>query len=320
MAAGDTGGARRQPQESGIALVAVLWVMVVLAALAASFSTSTRTQVNLARNLVEAAKAEALADAGVARAGAGLVVPPEDGGLRSDGTVYEWRFAGGEARFSVSDEGGKVDINVASPTLLGALFSQLGVDRGEAETLADAIVAYRGGGANGDEQFEADGDGAGDTGEVGDSFNGTGATPFTLVEELQRVPGMTGAVFERIAPSLTVYSAQPDPDENAALPDVRAALAATRGQRGAQAVAPPLDKALPLPAEGPLSMIREGSLAARSMIGVFTVHCEGRSPGGGIFVREAVIGIEYGGGQPYSVRLWRQGRRRLYARPGEEWQ
>ncbi len=57
----------------GLALVTVLWVLVLLALIAASFTATTRTEVNLTRNLVENAQAEALAEAGLARALLGLV-------------------------------------------------------------------------------------------------------------------------------------------------------------------------------------------------------------------------------------------------------
>ncbi len=49
----------------GLALVTVLWVLMLLALIAASFMRTTRTEINLTRNLIESAKAEALADAGV---------------------------------------------------------------------------------------------------------------------------------------------------------------------------------------------------------------------------------------------------------------
>jgi len=52
----------------GIALVSVLWIAGLLAIMAASFVSASRTEARLARNLLENAKAEALADAGVHRA------------------------------------------------------------------------------------------------------------------------------------------------------------------------------------------------------------------------------------------------------------
>ena len=58
---------RRAPQR-GIALLVVLWVLVLLSLMAASLTRTSRTEINLARNLIETAQAEALADAGVYRA------------------------------------------------------------------------------------------------------------------------------------------------------------------------------------------------------------------------------------------------------------
>ena len=58
--------------QRGIALVAVLWVLTLVAMIAAGHTVAARTDMSLARNLETAAEAEALADAGVARAIAGL--------------------------------------------------------------------------------------------------------------------------------------------------------------------------------------------------------------------------------------------------------
>ncbi len=51
--------------QRGLALVTVLWVLMLLSLVAASFMATTRLEINLTRNLIENAKAEALANAGV---------------------------------------------------------------------------------------------------------------------------------------------------------------------------------------------------------------------------------------------------------------
>ncbi len=58
-----------------LALVTVLWVLALLSLIAASFNRTTRTEINLTRNLIEAAEAEALADAGVYQAIYALLHP-----------------------------------------------------------------------------------------------------------------------------------------------------------------------------------------------------------------------------------------------------
>ncbi|MCU0892837.1 MAG: type II secretion system protein GspK [Rhodospirillales bacterium] len=288
----------------------MLWVMVVLAALAASFSTSTRTQVNLARNMVAAAEAEAIADAGAVRAAAGLAVTVRQGGLRADGTVYAWSFGGGQARFVVEDEGGKIDLNAASPTLLRDLLEVAGAGR-EADLLADAIVAYRNGGLPA-------GAGRADPAAEEDQTGGAGGgARFLMVAELQQVPGITGPLYRRVARALTIYGEQPEPDVAAAPPLVREALA--RGQNRAPDEPPRPDEGDPAAAlpGGPLQVLAEGSFARRSPVGIFTIHCEGQSRGGAVFVREAVVAGDYGGDNAFSIRAWTQGRRRLFPRPGE---
>jgi type II secretory pathway component PulK len=44
-----------------LALVTVLWVLMLLSLVAASFTKTIRTEINLTRNLIESAKAETLA-------------------------------------------------------------------------------------------------------------------------------------------------------------------------------------------------------------------------------------------------------------------
>src|SRR5688572_25743651 len=96
-------GARLRGQR-GLALLAVLWLVTLLSVVAASFSATSRTETQLARNAVEKAKAEALADAGIYRALLGLLEPDPDRRWRTDGTVYVLVFGAGEFGWSVQDE------------------------------------------------------------------------------------------------------------------------------------------------------------------------------------------------------------------------
>ena len=57
----------------GLALIAVLWGVTLLAVIATSFTTTTRTETKLALNLIENTKAKALADAGIYRAVLALI-------------------------------------------------------------------------------------------------------------------------------------------------------------------------------------------------------------------------------------------------------
>jgi hypothetical protein len=96
----------------------VLWAVVLLSALAASFVSTARTTTALAHNQVQSAQASAIAEAGVFRTIAGLIIRsssrsprgaqvdeaaalagaegnamPTDPALwRMDGTPYRWRY------------------------------------------------------------------------------------------------------------------------------------------------------------------------------------------------------------------------------------
>ena len=80
----------------GIALISVLWITGLLAVMAASFASSTRTETRLAHNQEENAKAEALADAGVHRAAFGLLDADPARAWRAGGNGYAFSLGEGE--------------------------------------------------------------------------------------------------------------------------------------------------------------------------------------------------------------------------------
>ncbi len=303
----------------GVALVSVLWGVVLLSLLATAFASSTRTGTNLARNLVANAEAEALADAGVSRAVLGLQRPFDEGGIRVDGTVYAWRFADGEIRFQAQDEGGKIDLNFASATLLRDLFVAVGVEPQESEALADAIIDFR----DSDDRRRPHGAEDWDY-RSADLPVGPKNAPFELVEEVQGVMGMTGPLYRQVAPLLTVYSQQAEPNIDVAPPEIRAILA-TWGGRGddddegdddgdAAGLGPDVERDRAFgDSLDPLEALQEGGTGARSGVDVYTVHVEGRSRTGAFFVREAVVAVPGTGDRPYDVLDWQRGRRFLFA-------
>ena len=102
----------------GLALISVLWITGLLAVMAASFASSTRTEARLARNQEENAKAEALADAGVHRAAFGLLDLDPETAWRAGGTAHGFALGEGEVQVQIEDEDGKIDLNGAPLELL----------------------------------------------------------------------------------------------------------------------------------------------------------------------------------------------------------
>lgn len=168
----------------------------MLAAIAASFATTTRTETVVARNQIDNAAARALADAGFHRAV--LALATEGEGLARDGSPREWAFAGGRVVTSVQAEGGKIDLNGADADLLAGLFTAAGVTN--ARALANAVVDFR----------DADNDPLPGGGEDAD-YRAAGLSheakdrPFERRDELLQVLGMTREVYDAVAPAITVY-------------------------------------------------------------------------------------------------------------------
>jgi general secretion pathway protein K len=320
---------RALARERGFALLAVLWMLILLAALAASYSLTTRTSVALARNAVGSAEAEALADAGIHRAVAGLLVTGGDSqGFRADGTPYAWAFANGQVRFSIEDEGGKIDLNGASEALLAALFRTVGLNPKDAGAIAAAIVDFR------DDDSNRLPNGAEDRDYARERLpHGAKDAPFQLVEELLQVKGMTGPVFRQVAPLLTVYTGTEQPEAKVAPPEVAAVLAEMKGgiggrrggaeaglaagrdaRRGRQAEAVE-DRQATVGRDGDRAtsaLADEADEDAGSGLSTYSIHAEAMTAGGAVFVRHAVVRITGDQAPPYAVLAWDRGRRWLF--------
>ncbi len=294
----------------------VLWVLVLLALIAASFAHISRTEVNLARNLVESGKAEALAEAGVYRAILGL-----SGGSgetwRADGTVYAWLYAGGEIRVAIEDEGGKIDLNNAGEGVLRALFASLDLeDIGQADALTDALLDFR----DPDDLTRVSGAEDLDYAAAGlehDAKDG----PFELTEELQQVYGMTAEIYEQLAPALTVHSRLRRPFAPTAPPEALAALAASVGEPQrvpileADRQQAELVEILPEDLTEEPQILVLGPTSAVSRVGVYTIHAEARTAGGAVYALDAVTRITRSAEQPHQFHGWRRAGRRLFEDP-----
>ena len=309
------------PRQRGIALVAVLWALVLLAVIAATVLRESRTQSRLARNFLVGAQAEALADGGVHRAIAGLMMPVSAGGWRVDGTVYAWRTGGGEVRIRIQDEGGKIDLNRANGGQLTNLFLAVGLEPLSAEALADAIRDYR----DPDDTRRPAGAEDGDYGAAG-LPHGAKDGPFEALEELHQVLGMTRETYTAVAPALTVHSNRRRPDRRVAPALVTAAL-----QGGGPGVATP--SGAPMPpwgqnaAEGPqtadqaapgapsVTILYLGPTPHRSRVRSYTIHAEAMTETGGIFARRAVVRLLKGGHTPYRILVWSRGTQQLFPPP-----
>jgi general secretion pathway protein K len=282
----------------GIALISVLWITGLLAVIAASFASSTRTEARLARNLVANAKAEAIADGGVHRAVLGLLDPDPATVWRADRTVYAMALGEGEVQIEIEDEDGKIDLNGAPPELLAGLLGALGLEAGEAEAMAD----YR------DEDSEPEPQGAEDPDYLAAGRTaGAADRPFATESELLNVLGMSQVLYEEMRPYVTVYSGAEGVDPTRAPRLVLEALPGMTPEllEALLAAGPEVDPYLAIEDQGAPEDLEFFLLPTRDL--VFTIRAVGRSSDGGTFLREAVIELGGSVDQAFLVHAWRRG-------------
>jgi general secretion pathway protein K len=275
---------RRRRDQRGLALVAVLWTMTLLALIAAVFMRETRTELALVRNLESEAKADALAEAGVNRAILILLGLDSSVPWRVDGTPIELASVDGVVRIVIQDEGGKIDINRSADAVLEALFAQVGVAAEAAEHLADAILDFR----DADNLRQLNGAEDAEYVAAGLRHDAKDA-PFASTEELLQVLGMTPDLFERLEPLVTVYSPRRDVNLATAPPAVLSVLPYLTAER----VRTILDQ-------------RAGNVAGarRFRVIAVTVLVEAITPDGTRFIREAVLRRSAAGG--FDILKWRR--------------
>jgi general secretion pathway protein K len=286
----------------GLALISVLWITGLLAVMAASFASSTRTEARLARNQEENAKAEALADAGIHRAAFRLLDLDPETAWRPGRGGYGFALGEGEVRVQIEDEDGKIDLNGAPLELLEGLLTALGLHEPEAQAMADRIGDFR------DPDAEPEPLGAEDPTYL-EAGLGRGAAdrPFGAESELLRVLGMTRELYELMRPNVTVHSGADGVDPTRAPMAVLQALPgmtpALLEAMLATAAAP--DPLLALESESLPPDLQAYLLPSREVI--YTVRALGRTAAGGNFVREAVIELGASQDSPFLVHAWRRG-------------
>ncbi|HEU0278124.1 MAG TPA: type II secretion system protein GspK [Rhodanobacteraceae bacterium] len=218
-------------RQRGTALLLVLWATILLAALIAGVAASSRSQSQAALYGSERVRAELAAEAGLAHAVAGLRAPDLAHQWVPDGRPYHFEFDGAQVTVRVVDVNGLVDLNAAPPRLLQALFTAVGVNDTDASRLADTIVQWRSATPLPTNAPAAGGAAPGARGQASAALN-QARGPFRAIDQLARVPGVDLALYDRVAPSVTVFSGRNFPDVSFA---GSAVLAALRGVTPQQA-------------------------------------------------------------------------------------
>jgi general secretion pathway protein K len=203
-----------KPSEHGFVLVAVLWILAALSALAVVFAVYLSNSAQALAVNDTAIETEGVISAGVELTAYQLLLAKED--ERPSRGSFHTRLNGAELAVSFVSEAARVDLNAAPKDLLAGLLSALGADN--ASDYADRIVAWRtrpapDAAANEDALYRA----------AGLPYSPRQA-PFANASELALVLDLPPALVERALPLVTVYSGSSGVDVLIAEPDVIAAL------------------------------------------------------------------------------------------------
>jgi general secretion pathway protein K len=208
------GRADASSSEQGFVIVAVLWILMALSALAAVFAMYLSASAQALALNDAALQTEALVSASLELTTYQLTLA--DDKTRPPRGSFHFRLDDAEVLVTFTSEAARIDLNFASKELLTDLFAGLGASRADATQDADRVVGWRTrpapGAANVEEALYAS----------------AGYMPrqslFAHVNELALVVGLPPALVDRALPFVTVFNGSPGVDTEIAAPEVIAAL------------------------------------------------------------------------------------------------
>jgi general secretion pathway protein K len=147
-------------REEGSVLLLVILILTLISVLILSWAQEWRTELKLASNFGEAHKCQRLAEAGIYYALGKLVTAKtaEMGGMnpaapqaqrdsgalwQGDQKPHELELPDGKVEVRIGDEGGKINLNLASEPLLLNFFTVLGLPEPQVRTMVDSILDWR---------------------------------------------------------------------------------------------------------------------------------------------------------------------------------
>jgi general secretion pathway protein K len=205
-----------EKSERGFVIVAVLWILVALSALAMVFSVYIANSARALAMRDVSLQTEALMSSSLELTAYRLTMSGDD--ERPAAGSFRYRLNSADVAVSFVTEAARIDLNAAPKELLENFFFVLGADQEKAGEYADRIVAWRTRpAADKAEREEA-------------LYRAAGLpysprqAPFAHVNELTLVLGIPRQLIERALPFVTVLSGSSSVDVLTAAPEVIAAL------------------------------------------------------------------------------------------------
>ena len=214
--AGQSRRADAAASERGFIIVAVLWILVALSALATIFSVYLSNSAQALAVTDTGLQTEALVSASLELTTYQLLLAGDK--ARPALGSFHFRLDKAEVVVNFASEAARVDLNFASKEMLANLFTVLGAEEKIATEAADRIIGWR-------TQPKAN---AANEEEALYGASGLTYSPrqslFTHVNELSLVLGVPPELVDRALPFVTVFSGSPNVDVLIAPPEVIAAL------------------------------------------------------------------------------------------------
>jgi type II secretory pathway component PulK len=270
----------RSDSRRGMVLVAVLWSISLLSALAMAASVTFRGFAGVMVVERDRLQADALLTAGLETA-AGIIDGLRDTPLAEIETSVT--LGTGAVRLRLNDEGGRIDIGRAPLDLVASMLRSVGAPQAAANDIARRIVERR------------------KSGRPANTTTSAPAPPFSDLAQLATIPGMSPDWIAAIRPLATVFGGETvnpltaPPGVIAALPGldadrIDAFLKARRGAANADALVQMI-----APAQRYLSVKSQR---------VASVDLDARLASGYASAARAVIVVLPQDSQPYRVLIW----------------
>lgn len=279
-------------RQRGVALLLVLWACTLLAILLGGYAALARTEGLQARYQFAHTQAHYAAEAGIMFAFYKLQDPQPGRRWIGDGRVYTFHYDEATVKVSATNEGGKVDLNAATPEVLLGLFKAAGLDGQQAQALATRVIEWR----SAPDPSRSASDGKAAYLAAGRDY-GPRHGPFASIEELQMVLGMTPAIYRLVAPAVTVWSGNQTPDPNVAPPLALAAIPGMTAQQQDAIRAARLNNG-----RDPSLVLNNGT--------THSIESEATLADGTSATVRATMRAQPGqaGAQPYAVLRWQEGK------------
>ena len=282
-------------RDRGFILLIVIWMAALFALITTGYVKAVQAHLRATSSVVQLARAELLADSGMAVAALDLLEVQASSGRQRrfpvNGTPVGCTLSGDDRlTIRLQDAGGRINLNTASDRLLQALFIGLGASRTIASRQADAIIDFR---SPADEPRNA---GAWKPDyQAANKPLGPKNAPLDTLDELYQIAGFDAALIEAMAPHVTIHSGTAGLDPDVTSPVLAELLA--RGMEDLPASQRGLNSADRLPGEFIVASSRRvyvATIAAQ----IATVS----------YVREAAIELlQNRNGLPV-YKVWRRGK------------